>query len=53
MQVGPDRYPAVARTASPDEKPALWKAMTAIWPAYDDYQKKTDRQIPVVILERV
>jgi deazaflavin-dependent oxidoreductase (nitroreductase family) len=53
LQVGPDRYPAVARTASPDEKPALWKAMTAIWPAYDDYQKKTDRQIPVVILERV
>ena len=53
LQVGPDRYPAVARTASPDEKPALWKAMTAIWPAPDDYQKKTDRQIPVVILERV
>jgi hypothetical protein len=31
----------------------LWKTMTKIWPAYDDYQKKTDRQIPVVVLERV
>ena len=38
--------------ARPDEKPRLWRTMTAIWPAYDDYQRKTDRVIPVVVLER-
>jgi F420H(2)-dependent quinone reductase len=26
--------------------------MTAVWPDYDEYQKKTDREIPVVVLER-
>jgi hypothetical protein len=29
----------------------LWPTMTKQWPAYDDYQEKTDRDIPVVILE--
>jgi hypothetical protein len=27
--------------------------MTAIWPAYDEYQAKTERTIPVVVLERL
>jgi hypothetical protein len=27
--------------------------MTEVWPDYDNYQKKTDREIPVVVLERV
>ena len=31
----------------------MWQTMTAEWPAYDDYQKKTDREIPIVVLERV
>jgi deazaflavin-dependent oxidoreductase (nitroreductase family) len=39
-----------ARTATPEERPDLWSIMTAEWPAYDDYQKKTDREIPVVVL---
>jgi deazaflavin-dependent oxidoreductase (nitroreductase family) len=52
VQVKGDRFTARARTATPDEKPDLWKTMTATWPAYDDYQKKTDREIPVVVLER-
>lgn len=52
VQVGPDKFPARARTAQPDEKGRLWPLMTAIWPAYDEYQTKTERQIPVVILER-
>jgi hypothetical protein len=30
----------------------MWRTMTATWPAYDDYQSKTDREIPVVVLER-
>ncbi|MDG4792916.1 nitroreductase family deazaflavin-dependent oxidoreductase [Micromonospora sp. WMMD1082] len=52
VQVGADRFTARARTATPDEKARLWPVMTAIWPAYDDYQAKTDRDIPVVLLER-
>jgi deazaflavin-dependent oxidoreductase (nitroreductase family) len=52
VQVGPDRFTANARVATDEEKPELWKTMTAAWPAYDDYQTKTDRQIPVVVLER-
>lgn len=53
VQVGSDKFTARARTASPDEKRRLWPIMTAIWPAYDEYQTKTERDIPVVILERV
>jgi len=53
LQVKADRFKARARTANGEEKPALWKQMAAIWPSYDDYQKRTDREIPVVILERI
>jgi len=52
VQVGPDRFTATARTAGPEEKPRLWSVMTAIWPAYEGYQRRTRRDIPVVILER-
>ncbi|MGH3378384.1 MAG: nitroreductase family deazaflavin-dependent oxidoreductase [Actinoallomurus sp.] len=53
VQVLGDTFTARARTASPEEKPELWAVMAKTWPAYDDYQRKTDREIPVVILERV
>lgn len=53
VQVKGDRFTARARTATAEEKPELWKIMTAEWPDYDDYQQKTDREIPVVVLERV
>ena len=52
VQVMGDRFKANARTATSDEKPEMWKKMTGAWPAYDDYQTKTDREIPVVVLER-
>jgi deazaflavin-dependent oxidoreductase (nitroreductase family) len=52
VQVKGDRFKARARTAGPDEKPEVWKKMAATWPAYDDYQQKTEREIPVVVLER-
>jgi deazaflavin-dependent oxidoreductase (nitroreductase family) len=52
VQVKDDKFKARARTATADEKPELWKKMAAAWPDYDDYQKRTDREIPVVILER-
>ena len=51
-QVKGDRFTARARTATPEEKPEMWKVMTSEWPAYDEYQSKTDREIPVVVLER-
>lgn len=53
LQVKGDRFRARARTAAPDEKPDMWRTMTATWPAYDDYQKHTEREIPVVVLERL
>jgi hypothetical protein len=31
----------------------MWRTMTAMWPDYDDYQASTERDIPVVVLERV
>jgi deazaflavin-dependent oxidoreductase (nitroreductase family) len=52
VQVLADRFRANARTATPEEHKALWPRMAEIWPAYNQYQKKTDRQIPLVILER-
>ena len=53
VQVKGDKFTARARTATADEKPALWRKMAATWPDYDEYQKKTSRDIPVVVLERV
>lgn len=52
IQVKADRFKVRARDAGPDEKPELWKTMVAEWPHYDEYQERTDRQIPVVVLER-
>ena len=51
IQVGGDKYTANARTASKEEKPRLWKIMADIFPNYLDYQAKTTREIPVVIIE--
>jgi deazaflavin-dependent oxidoreductase (nitroreductase family) len=52
VQVLGDGFTARARTATPEEKPGLWRTMTAEWPAYDEYQQRTARESPVVILER-
>jgi deazaflavin-dependent oxidoreductase (nitroreductase family) len=52
VQVKGDKFKARARTANADERPELWKIMTAEWPDYDAYQRRTDRQIQVVVLER-
>ena len=51
VQVGSRKFTARARTASAEEKPGLWAKMAEIWPAYDEYQTKTDRPIPVVVLD--
>ncbi|HEY1360141.1 MAG TPA: nitroreductase family deazaflavin-dependent oxidoreductase [Thermoleophilaceae bacterium] len=52
VQVKGDKFHARARTATPEEKPEMWQAMTSVWPDYDDYQASTEREIPVVVLER-
>ena len=53
VQVGADKFAANARTASPEERARLWPIMAGIFPNYDSYQQKTEREIPVIILERV
>ena len=52
VQVAADKFAAMARTAAGDERSRLWNAMAKIWPAYNEYQAKTTREIPVVVLER-
>jgi len=52
LQVGADRFAARARTVVGDERDAAWAAMVDIWPNYDVYQARTDRVIPVVLVER-
>ena len=52
VQVKAEVFPARARTASGDEREQLWRLAAQQWPAYDEYQTRTDREIPVVVLER-
>ena len=46
-----DVFPARARTVSGEERERLWRAANAVWPHYDEYARRTDREIPVVVLE--
>ena len=50
VQVGSERRHVVARQATPEEKQRLWPKMVAIYAPYEDYQRKTERDIPVVLL---
>ena len=50
VQVKAETLPVVARTASTAEKPRLWKIVTDVWPNYDVYQSRTERDIPIVVL---
>jgi deazaflavin-dependent oxidoreductase (nitroreductase family) len=53
VQVLADRFRAKARTATGEERARLWQTMAAIYPPYNVYQAKTQREIPVVVLERI
>ncbi len=53
VQVGADVFPAHARTAGPDEKPRLWEQVVRDLPMYDGFQRKTKRDLPVVLLEPI
>ncbi len=53
VQVKADRFEARARIAEGEERERLWSMMNEIYPPYDEYQAMTDREIPVVVLDRV
>ncbi len=50
---GRRRFEAVARVAEGEERRRLWDVMTREWPSYLDYQERTERQIPVIVLSEV
>jgi proline iminopeptidase len=52
VQILGERFPVRARDAEGEERDRLWKLMNGIWPHYEEYQQRTDREIPVVVLER-
>jgi deazaflavin-dependent oxidoreductase (nitroreductase family) len=52
-RVGRMRYQLEARTLEGDERNRWWHAMARFWPAYRDYQARTSREIPVVMLHIV
>jgi deazaflavin-dependent oxidoreductase (nitroreductase family) len=52
VEVPGETVPVRARVAEGSERERLWKLMNEDWPAYDSYQERADRRIPVVVLER-
>jgi deazaflavin-dependent oxidoreductase (nitroreductase family) len=53
VELGAERFEAQARVAEGEERQRLYDAQAALMPAFADYQRKSPRQIPVVVLERV
>ena len=52
VQIRGDRFRARARVADGEERERLWELMNEVWPHYDEYATRTERVIPVVVLER-
>ncbi|MDE3026567.1 MAG: nitroreductase family deazaflavin-dependent oxidoreductase [Acidobacteriota bacterium] len=52
VQIKGERFHAHPRVAEGEERERLWTQMNRMWRHYDEYQTKTDREIPVVVLER-
>lgn len=53
VQVKSDRFEATAHAAKGQERERLWRLAAETWPSFDVYQTRTDRVIPVVVLERI
>jgi len=51
VQIGSERRDVIARQATPEEKARIWPRMVEIYPPYADYQRRTEREIPVVLLK--
>jgi F420H(2)-dependent quinone reductase len=52
VQDGPEPWDGVARQVTGDERAEWWERAVAAYPSYADYQEKTDREIPVFVVER-
>jgi deazaflavin-dependent oxidoreductase (nitroreductase family) len=52
VQVGRERFTAHARVATGQEREQLWEQIVQWIPLYSEYQKKTKRELPVVVLEK-
>ena len=52
VQILGDVFRVRARTAEGEERERLWEVVNEVWPHYAEYQEKTDRVLPVVVLER-
>jgi deazaflavin-dependent oxidoreductase (nitroreductase family) len=52
IEIPGERVPVRASVAEGEERQRLWSLMTEVWPAYDEYQQRTEREIPVVLLTR-
>lgn len=53
VEVGTETYDVVARVAEGDEREQIWERQKERMPGFADYEKKTSRTIPVIVLERV
>ena len=51
VQIGSRRRQVHARVADPEERKRLWPKVVEVYSGYDDYQRRTEREIPLVILE--
>ncbi|HEX3590903.1 MAG TPA: nitroreductase family deazaflavin-dependent oxidoreductase [Pseudonocardiaceae bacterium] len=52
LQVRDEEFGGRARVAAGDERERLWQIMAQVWPDYDKYKTKTEREIPVIVVER-
>jgi F420H(2)-dependent quinone reductase len=53
VQIGQEQWKVKAREVEGEERERLWQLMVGLWPSYAEYQKKTSRRLPVLVLERV
>jgi len=52
VQVAREHFTVCARVATGEEHVGLWEQMAQVYPPYREYQKKTEREIPVAVLEK-
>jgi F420H(2)-dependent quinone reductase len=53
VQVGSEKRRVRARQATPEEKQRLWPVVVDVYAPYEEYQRKTNRDIPVIVLEQI
>jgi F420H(2)-dependent quinone reductase len=53
VEIGDREVHVEAEVADPEEKARLWQKMVEMYPTYDDYQRKTEREIPLLLLRPV